>query len=697
MTLLKRLFLFAASLPLLAGIAGCGGGKKASADATPPMVDFFTVQVEGEEAAVDFTIVDPTESEWTATIHFSEDLGQHWAPLSSASLLDTEILLSPPFQPVKRIWNCRNDLSSIPQADVILEVRIKDMNGEVVNSLQSDTISIGESEAPVYTSVEVPSGSLGGLISITGTVLDPDQDHLTLTMDWSPTGGDPWTPATMVNGPVVIPPASDGKPSDFEIIWDAQTDTPNTITPFAKFRLLLSDGGDTTTFVSSYLALNTVPPVIDLITIGDIPSYMNGLEPYQGGGSSLIPFMLTIPSAGSLIRLDWSPGNGGAAIDPQSLVLVADVPVFGNAPGVNLASLLTVSETSGEWLIPAEQNLPTGDLQLTATIQDIRGNISEIAEYSIHVGSGSNSVRPFDIEDRWFIDFSRDHFEIGFLDDGSGGIVPFAQNGGDGIPDHLQDLYTVGLQSSMDPGAANSLDDHVRGLVENQVIERIRILFEKTEISDLQPKISFQGTPFNYNSALGIGGDDTTVGSFALGRATFDARNQYYEDERVPGRGVFSSNMVQYYWGSGTFLSRFGALIPGYGTPVGTHPEDTVVLSQGFDRTNPSNSASANARFDTIWSAIDAWSRLISVVATHEIGHAIGLCTNGHPPLGLFGGVTSADFTGYFTTPYHVDTPGNNIMSSALGLTSALVEGPAGYRFNELNQAYIAEWIVLEN
>ena len=85
---------------------------------------------------------------------------------------------------------------------------------------------------------------------------------------------------------------------------------------------------------------------------------MNGLEPYQGGGSSLIPFMLTIPSAGSLIRLDWSPGNGGAAIDPQSLVLVADVPVFGNAPGVNLASLLTVSETSGEWLIPAEQNLP---------------------------------------------------------------------------------------------------------------------------------------------------------------------------------------------------------------------------------------------------------------------------------------------------------------------------------------------------
>ena len=124
------------------------------------MIDFFTVQVEGEEAAVDFTIVDPTESEWTATIHFSEDLGQHWA-LSlfrfTARYRNTAL---PPFSLSKGSGTAENDLSSIPQADVLLEVRIKDMNGEVVNSLQSDTISIGESEAPVYTSVEVPSGSL---------------------------------------------------------------------------------------------------------------------------------------------------------------------------------------------------------------------------------------------------------------------------------------------------------------------------------------------------------------------------------------------------------------------------------------------------------------------------------------------------------------------------------------------------------
>ena len=229
------------------------------------------------------------------------------------------------------------------------------------------------------------------------------------------------------------------------------------------------------------------------------------------------------------------------------------------------------------------------------------------------------------------------------------------------------------------------------------MIERIRFLYEKTEVSDLQPRLSFHGTNSTGTSALGIGGDDIEPLSYALGRAVFDTKNQNFDDERQPGRGVFSSNMVQYYWGSYTFLQRFGALIPGIGDPVGTHPEDLLVLSPGFERTAPGNSASSNARFDDIWNAIEAWSRLISVVAAHEIGHAIGLCTNGHPPLGLFGGVSSADFTGPFTTPYHVDTPGNNVMSSALGLSSALVEGPYGYRFNDLNQAYIAEWIVLEN
>lgn len=685
------------AVPLLAGTLGCGGGKQANADASPPFIDLLTVQVEGETAEIDFTVTDPSESEWMATIHFSEDLGQHWAPLSSESLLESEILLLPPFQPVKRFWSYRDDLSSVPQADVLIEVRISNMNGDIVSTRQSDILAVGDSESPVYTFVTVPSGPIGGLVTVTGSVLDPDQDHLTLTMEWSPTGNAPWEMATVIEGPVVIPPSIDGKPAPFEIQWDAQTDAPDMITPFSKFRLLLSDGGATTEFTSPYLALNTIKPVIELFTVGDIPSYMNGQEPYQGGGSTMIPFMLTIPSAGSLIRLEWGPGNGGAAIDPESFILHADVPVLGFAPGVNLASEMTVTETGGEWLIPAEQNLPTGDLNLTASIQDIRGNLSEIADYTLHVGNGSAAVRPFDVEDRWCLDFSRDNFEIGFLDDGSGTISPFAQNGADGFPDHKQDLYTVGLQSTMDPALSTSVDDFVRALVENQIIERTRVLYEKTEISDLQPHISFQGSAFNATSFLGIGGDDVEPMSFALGRAVFDQRNQYYDDERELGRGVFSSNMVQYYWGSYTFVSRFGAITPGSGDPVGTHPEDSQVLSPGFDRTNPANSASANLRFDDVWNAIDAWSRLISVVAAHEIGHAIGLCTNGHPPLGLFGGVTSADFTGYFTTPYHVDTPGNNVMSSALGLTSALVEGPAGYRFNELNQAYIAEWIVLEN
>ena len=453
MTLLKRLLFCTALLLVLAALSGCGGGKKASADATPPLIEHFTVQVEGEAAVVDFTIVDPTESEWMASIHFSEDLGQHWAPLSTESLLESEILLSPPFQPVKRNWDYRTDLTSVPQADVMIEIRVSNMNGDLVTTHQSDTIAIGDSEAPVYISVESPTGPVGGLVTVTGSVLDPDQDHLTLGMEWSATGNAPWYPATLTSAPVVIPPTGDGKPADFELNWDAQLDTPETISPFAKYRLLLSDGGATVVYTSGNLALNTIRPEIDLFTVGEIPAYMNGQEPYQGGGSTLIPFMLTIPSAGSLIRLEWSPGNGGAAIDPSSLFIQADVPVMGMTAGTNLAESMSVSESGAEWLIPANQNLPTGELQLNAQIRDIRGNYSEVAQYTVQVGSGSAAARPFDIEDRWCLDFSRDHFEIGFLDNGTGNVTPYAQNGGDGYPDHQQDLYTVGLQSTMDPAS----------------------------------------------------------------------------------------------------------------------------------------------------------------------------------------------------------------------------------------------------
>ncbi|OUU22741.1 MAG: hypothetical protein CBC13_07215 [Planctomycetia bacterium TMED53] len=696
MTLSSQQMILVALLLGVSSSLGCSGGKSATAIATPPLIESLNLIVDPETAIVDFSVTDPEENEWVATIHYSEDLGQNWAHVSSQSLLDPEIQIAPPFLPIKRNWDYRDDLSTIPQADILIEVRIADLEGKVVTSRQTAPIAIGESEAPVFAGVYFPETSIGGLVTIQGSVIDPDYDHVTISMEWSPTGGAPWQAATLQQDQIILPPQSDGRSTDFEIYWDAQADAPEVISPFAKVKIHASDGGATTTYVSNYLALNTIRPGIDLITIGEIPEYMNGQESYQGGGTTLVPFKLSVPSAGTQLNLEWSSGSGGATVDSESLEVFADVSVLGHAPGENLAEYFSTTSSGATWNMPQQQVLPIGSVTLSASVKDQRGNLSDLVEYEIEVRSGSSANRPFSAEDRWFIDFSRDHFQIGLLDDGSGNLTPFANSGADGIPDHLQDLFTVGLQSQMDPTASTVMDSYVRSMIESQVIERIHLLYEKTGTSDLQPQLSFHGHGSGATSALGIGGDDVEPLSYALGRAVFDTRNRFFDDEREPGRGVFSSNMVQYYWNSYTFNQRFSALMPGIGSPIGTHSQDPLVLSPDFERTDTGNPPQANARFDEVWNAIEAWSRLISVVAAHEIGHAIGLCTNGHPPLGLFGGVSSANFTGPFTTPYHVDTPGNNVMSSALGLSSALVEGPSGYRFNELNQAYIAEWIVLE-
>ncbi len=696
MALSTRLLTLMGLLLFLPFLAGCGSGKKAIAQAHPPLIENLDFQVNSDDVEVDFGITDPTEGTWIANLFFSEDLGENWIPISVPSLADPELVLSPPFLPVKTLWYFRSDLSTIPQADVLLEIRISNEEGEVVTSVRSNILVIGESEAPVFMSLDVPSGPVGGEVVISGSVLDPDADHVFMHLEWSPTGSAPWTLGTLLESPLIIPPDQEGKASAFTLNWNAQDDAPNLISPFAKIRLVASDGGASTIFVSNYIALNTVPPGIDLMTIGRVPLELNGSQPYSGSGNNLVPFSLSIPQSGSRIRIEWGSGNGGALINPNSLELIADQTVLNYLPGENLADLFVSDDQGAEWTLSESQSLPTGLLTLTATVQDIRGNVSNSAIYSVEVRSGSAAYRPFEAEDRWFLDFSRDHFQIGLLDEGNGEIAPFASYGGDGIADHRQDLFTVGLQSSVTDGPHALQDAIVRAWVESETLERIKILFAKTENEDLQPQLTFQTHGGGSTSALGIGGDDVEPLSYALGRAVFDARNEQYDDEREPGRGVFSSNMVQYYWNSYTFNQRFSGVLPTTGTPVGAHSLDNLVLSSGFVRTHPSNSPEANSRHDEIWDAIEAWSRLISVVAAHEIGHALGLCSNGHPPFGLFGGVTSADFTGPFTTPYHVDTPGNNVMSSALGLSSALVEGPHGYRFNELNQAYIAEWIVLE-
>ncbi|MDE0959541.1 MAG: hypothetical protein OSB09_02045 [Planctomycetota bacterium] len=682
-------------------LLACGCQKKsASAQAAAPLIENFTVQIQSTSATVGFEVVDPAERIWDAWIFYSDDLGQQWQSVTPVSGNEGVIVLIPPFESVETEWSFRGDLATLPQADILIEVRLLDLEGAVHASHRSAPLSIGETTPPVVGSVTIPTGAVGGPIPVNSSISDADGDYFTVHLEWSLDGNEPWSSATLETEDEVVIPGDKGI-SQVELIWNSHIDTPGVVSPFARVRVVATDASGSSSAVSPYIALNTIAPSVDSITIGEIPAYLNGSEPYYDASETPIPFILSIPTIGTMLQVDWSAGLGGAAADPASLSIMADQVLANREAGTNLADLFTIEGTSAIWRVTETEPLTAGLLTITAHIDDVRGNPAATQQYQLQVNPASSAALPFDWQDRWNIDFSRDNFSIGWQLDSAGVMTPFSTTGADGVADHRQDLLTIGLQSDQptSASAAAGCDLRVRMWVEQAILERIQLLYGEGSLidgQDLQPQLRFQISSVNSTSALGIGGDDLDSNSYALGRATFDFRNGSANDERAANRGVFTSNMVQFYWNSWTFRSRFQEVLPDLGVAVGEHPLDAMVLGTGFERLDPANSSSENQRYDGVWDAIDAWSRIVSVVAAHEIGHAVGLCANGAPPTGLFGGVSNADFTGPFTTSFHVDTPGLNVMSSALGLTSALVEGQSGYRFNELNEAYIAEWTTLE-
>ena len=684
---------------LLLLTSGCQK-KSVFAQAAAPIIDSLTVEIQSNSAIVGFDVVDPAARTWDAWIYYSDDLGQQWQSVTPVSGNDGIIVLIPPFESVQTEWSYRGDLTTLPQADILIEVRLLDLDGNVHATRRSDPLSIGETSPPVVESVTIPTGAVGGPIPVTSLISDADGDYLTVHLEWSLDGSEPWNIATLETDVNLVIPDDKGI-SQVEMIWSSHIDTPGVVSPFARVRVVASDASGSSSAVSPYIALNTIAPIVDSITIGEIPPYLNGSEPYIDNNTSAIPFTLSVPAIGTLIRVSWSAGAGGATVDPQTLSIVANQPLANRDANTNLADLFTIDGNSARWQVSAAQSLPTGPLTITAVIDDVRGNPAAAQQYQFQVHPASTASLPFDWQDRWNLDFSRDNYSIGWQLDSAGELAPFSSTGADGIADHQQDLVTIGLQSDQPTTAAVAAgcDLRVQFWVEQSILERVQQLYGEGSLLeglDLQPQLRFQVSPVNSTSALGIGGDDFDANSYALGRASFDFRNSNSNDERAPNRGVFTSNMVQFYWNSWTFRNRFEEVLPELGVAVGEHPFDAVVLGANFERLDPTNSSAENQRYDGVWNAIDAWSRIVAVVAAHEIGHAVGLCANGAPPTGLFGGVSSADFTGPFTTAYHVDTPGLNVMSSALGLTSALVEGESGYRFNELNEAYIAEWTTLE-
>ncbi|MEE8143235.1 MAG: hypothetical protein V3T77_09050, partial [Planctomycetota bacterium] len=533
-------------------------------------------------------------------------------------------------------------------------------------------------------------------------VRDANEDYVGLLLDYSLNDGLDWEPATpggAGDGTFSVSTSVGGDSHD--VSWSAQVDATGAVEPEVRLRITPVDVQSGTPGETLFFSVNLLAPSLDRFTVGDIPEIMNGSLPYLDGAGNEISFHLGVPSYGFTLNLEYQSALGGGDLDLATLRITADQTLGGVFPaGTNLAPFFNPDLGGGSWTLSEGQSIPLGGVTFETLISDEYGNVSTPLQLFLDVVPASPPARPFSGVDRWWLDFKSDSFSIG--SSGGATITVTSTFGANGHDDFLEDLLIVGLGSESPTPQCAALNTNaiLATWAKEEILGRLREHFGSSfDGSDegYAPNLQFSFGVSGTHSSIRVGGDDLNPG-FTLGRAQFDYRNAGGNQNRSPVLGVFTTNLIEFYINiSPAFRGRFDVLIPGRGLPAGESMVDHVVLYPFFDRMDPGNSPSENSRYDQIASAMDAWGRSVAMVLAHEIGHSIGLCANGSPPLGLFGGVTGPGFSGPYTNSFHFDSPGNNLMASALSFSLSLISGSIGYHFNELNQSYLSEWIILEN
>ncbi|MCA8963010.1 MAG: hypothetical protein KDC38_20950, partial [Planctomycetes bacterium] len=548
-------------------------------------------------------------------------------------------------------------------------------------------------------SVSTPTGVRGGVIPFEYTVSDPDGDVVGVQIEYS-VNGDPWQiGTTTADGDGAEAVVTETSPVTRTVHWSAQLDLPGVISSNVLVRVTPIDVLLGTPAQSGALSVNLVAPIVRDLSIGGIPEEMNGSLPVATGGGQEADYLLSVPSYGFQLTLEYTPGVGGGALDLSTLSIRADRPLGEIPASAELAPRFAVDGDEASWLTESQHAIGYGPVTFRATVKDTYGNVSDTASLTVKAVSATTPNRPFDFNDRWWLDFDGDRFATSF----STGIpmTITTEATPNGVADFDEDLVLLGLRSSAPTPECAAIDSNgrLRAWILTETKGRLDEHYGRSfdgSGDGINPALTFSLDSAGATSSIRVGGDDLSSG-FTLGRAQFDYRNLGGNHNRSVTLGVFTTNMIQFYVNSSySFRNRFDPLIPGRGTPAGEGPYDHIVLAPGFDPLDPGNDPDWVARYDDITAALDGLARSTAAVLAHEIGHSLGLCANDLPPLGLFGGVTAPEFAGPYTTAYHFDSPGNNLMAAALSFSTALISTSSGYRFSPLNEAYLREWIMLE-
>ncbi|HAK96089.1 MAG TPA: hypothetical protein DCM87_14125 [Planctomycetes bacterium] len=670
-------------------IAGCGGGGGGGGGGIAPMpaasIREVAVEASGADAfAVDFRVT-PVSEALRVTLEYSEDCGMTFRASVSP---ESQVVLDEGVESGRIIWRAAEDIGASPQGDLVVRVTPRGVQSETAGTpAVSLPFAYGANSPPSVAWVAPASLPAGSPAAIVVAAADPEGDAVVIFAAYSTDGGRTFTPADTW-GPVRLAP--EGTTAQFR--WDAFAALGEGEFEEVLIKAVARDAASEGERVSAPFDLVTLRPRVTGITVEGVPLTMNGSAPFTNLAGEEEAYRLLVPACGFTLQVFFAPHEKGAAIDPSSLRVTTACPLgpAGETPaGTDFGSLFLAGEEEAALAIPERLAFPPGRVAVYATIADRLGNTSEACAYEFTAESGGEAFHPFAKRDAWGIDLARDNWTTAAsCVNGTVTITTaFAPNG---TPDFIDDLALIGLYDARHAAEG----ERVAALVKDRLVAELYGFYTRPDdgvLAGARAEIEFTLSALDATSMIGVGGADP-AGGYTLGRALFDRGNARFEYNATAGLGIFGTNLIRFYINSSfTFRSLFDPFIPGRGRPVGTAPEDARVLSDEFIPGDAANTAAEEARYDAIVRATAGFARALAAIAAHEIGHSVGLVANGPPPFGLFGGEKNAEFAGRFTDPYHLDTPGNNIMESAMSFTVMQYTDWRALAFNPLAMAYLLE------
>ncbi len=678
---------------LIVLLAGCDSGPRESGGtrASLPVgtVKQLTVaNADDETFTIDYHVAELNEPV-TLVLEHSEDLGSTFVTSEAAEGKD-ELAIGE--TEGRLTWNAAEDIGTEPQGDLVVRITpYGKRSHDAGTAAVSDPFPYGNNTPPELTACQVASPT-GSPVALRITARDQQGDAVVLSGFYSTDGGATFQPAEFSGTgeqPVLL--ASEGTTVDLR--WDARAILGDGLFPDTVVLIVLQDASLTGEGASAPFELNSYRPAVAGITIEDIPASMNGSEPFVNLNEEEATFNLLGPPYGFSLRVRYEPHAMGTDLDTTSLVLTATSGFGEFAGGDDLGPLVLCGEEEGVLQVTESLAIEAGGVTVSATIADVLGNRSEPTSYFFAVETPGKALHPFARADTWAVVLTRDFWTIAgeCVGDRVTVTMTFAANG---RSDFIDDLILLGLYNE----AEAALSEGAAALVKERLLANLRQFYQIEE--DGVHGADSCGVTFTLEESEGmsfiaVGGADP-AGGYTLGRAYFDYGNVSREHNVGASLGIFSTNLIRFYINTSfSFKQAFDPFIPGRGAPIGTLDEDHVILSQGFVPGAQENQEAENIRYDDLYTAADALGRALAAILAHEVGHSVGLVANGPPPHGLFGGEANASFAEYWTDPYHLDTPGNNLMEAAMSYTTTQYRGSRALRFNELNTAYLLERVLL--